>query len=76
MHGVEYLLLAFLLEAGKADHLDLLLGADDGKVGGTVVGFGDYLSLDFLRVGKRDAVVVEDKHADDWSSVEERVVLA
>ena len=76
VHGVEDLHLAFVLEAGQSDHLDLLLGADHRQVGGTVVRLRDNISFDFVGVGNWNTVVVENKEGDDWSSMEKRVVLA
>ena len=76
LHRVHDLLFAFLLEAGKGDHLDLLLSADDGKVGRAVVRFWNQLVLDFIWIWNGDSFVIENKDGNDGSSMEERVVLA
>ena len=76
LHRVHDLLFAFLLEAGKGDHLDLLLGADDGKVGRAVVRFRNQLVLDFVWIRNGDSFVIENEDGNDGSSMKEGVVLA
>ena len=76
MHGVHDLFFAFLLEAGQSDHFDLLLGADDGKVGGAVVRFWNELVFDLVWIRNRDSLVVENEDGNNWSSVEKGIVLA
>ena len=76
LHRVHDLLFAFLLEAGKGDHLDLLLGADDGKVGRAVVRFWNQLVLDLVWIRNGDSFVIENEDGNDGSSMEEGVVLA
>ena len=76
VHGVHYLLFTFLLKARHSDHLDLLLGADDGIVGRTVVRFRNQLVLDLVWIRNGDSLVIENKDGNNGSSMEERVVLA
>ena len=76
MHRVHDLLLALLLKAGKSDHLDLLLGADDGKVGRAVVRFRNQLVFDLIWIRNGDSLVIENEDGNDGSSMEKGVVLA
>ena len=76
LHRVHDLLFAFLLEARQGDHLDLLLGADDGKVGRAVVRFRNQLVLDLVWIRNRDSLVIKNEDGNDGSSMEKRVVLA
>ena len=76
MHRVHDLLLAFLLKARQSDHLDLLLGADDGKVGRTVVWFRNQLVFDLVWIRNGDSLVIENEDGNNGSGMEKRVVLA